>query len=215
MPNWNQNSATFRHEDPAQIDRIVDGYNNSRLFGEFIPCPPELLESVEIGENYNERVAAKNAENMAKHRYSDWYDWSITHWGTKWDVGEEADMLDRRDPNTVQISFDTAWSPPVAFYKALTGMGFDMTAYYLEEGMGFVGKYTSEEGDEYFNFDGSEDLEDIPDDIRQFWDLDTICEWRDDEDDDDNDEDDNDGDDAGADEDAESDDGEATTGEKS
>jgi hypothetical protein len=45
-----------------------------------------------------------------------------------------------------------------------------------------VGKYTSTDGDESFNFDGSEDLEDIPDDIRKFWDLDTICEWRDEED---------------------------------
>ena len=53
--------------------------------------------------------------------------------------------------------------------------------FYLEEGMGFVGKYTSQDGDESFNFDGAEDLEDIPDDIREFWDLDTICEWRDEE----------------------------------
>jgi len=50
--------------------------------------------------------------------------------------------------------------------------------------VGFVGKYNSTDGDENYNFDGSEDLEDIPDDIREFWDLDTICEWRDAEEDD-------------------------------
>jgi hypothetical protein len=65
--------------------------------------------------------------------------------------------------------------------------------------MGFVGKYTTDDGDESFNFDGSEDLEDIPDDIREFWDLDTICEWRADEDDEDTIQDDDDDEDDTAD----------------
>jgi hypothetical protein len=195
MPNWNQNSATFRHEDPTQIERIVKGFTNQCLFGEFLPTPKELCESVEIGERYNERVAAQEAANLEKFGYASWYEWNIDHWGTKWDVGEEVDSGDRIDQNTVKLSFDTAWSPPVAFYEGMTDMGFDITAYYIEEGMGFVGKYTTEDGDESFNFDSGEDLEDIPDDIREFWDLDTICELREDwEDEDDYESEDTEGD---------------------
>ena len=124
----------------------------------------------------------------------------------KWDVGEELDSVTRIDDNTVKLSFDTAWNSPVRFYEHLAAeLDFDITAYYLEEGMGFVGKYTSDGGDESYNFDGSEDLEDIPDDIREFWDLDTICEWRDD---DDGDGDDGDDEDDTADADPESADGE-------
>ena len=186
MPNWCNNTVIFRHKDPAQIDRVVQAFKAERLFAEFIPCPPELLADTPVGENYNERVAAKEAANKEKFGYTDWYGWAIANWGTKWDIstGEWNDE-DQANANQVSLSFDTAWQPPVVFLEKMTEQGFDITSFYLEEGMGFVGKYTSTDGDESFNFDGSEDLEDIPDDIREFWDLDTICDWRDADDDDD------------------------------
>jgi hypothetical protein len=195
MPNWNQNTATFRHADPAQVDRLVDGFVNERLFGEFFPTPKELSETVEIGERYNERVAALEAANLEKFGYAGWYDWNIDAWGTKWDVGEEMDSVTRIDERTVQLSYDTAWSPPIAFYEQMSEAGWEITAYYLEEGMGFVGKYTSDGGDESYNFDGSEDLEDIPEDICEHWDLAGICEQREDWDDEDTIQDDDDDDD--------------------
>ena len=212
MPNWNQNSAIITHEDPTQIDRLIEGFKNERLFGEFLPCPKELLD---MGSPLSD---AEQAEaNVEKYGASDWYQWCINNWGTKWDVGEESDGIDRVDDNKVKLSFDTAWGPPIAFYEYLDEeLDFEITAFYLEEGMGFAGKYSSESGDESFNFDGSEDLEDIPDDIREFWDLDTICQWRaDEEEDDDTVEDDADEDDTASNEDAERQDGEATDGEKS
>jgi hypothetical protein len=183
MPNWCNNNAIIRHADPEQIAKVVKGYAEGKLFSEFFPCPEELSAPVEIGENYNDRVAAQEAANKDKFGYSGWYDWCINNWGTKWDAGNEMDEdLDCSNENQVQLSFDTAWQPPVAFYEKMTELGFEIDAFYLEEGTGFVGKYTSTDGDESFNFDGSEDLEDIPDDIREFWDLDTICEWREEED---------------------------------
>ena len=213
MPNWAQNTATFRHEDPKQIDRIIDGFVNERLFGEFLPTPEPLCRTIEIGDDYNERVAAQSTANLLEFGYPSWYEWNIEHWGTKWDVGEEMDSVTRIDENTVKLSFDTAWNPPVSFYEHLAAeLDFDITAYYLEEGMGFVGKYTSEEGDENFNFDGSEDLEDIPEDICEHWDLAGICELRGDWEDDDADDD---FDDDATDPDTESGDGTAPSDEKS
>lgn len=183
MPNWCYNSVTIRHEDPEMIARIIKGYSQGKLFEEFLPCPAELKTEIAIGENYNDRVAAQEAINKEKFGYSSWYDWCVDNWGCKWDAGNENDEdLDCSDPNQVQLSFDTAWQPPVAFFEKLTEMGFDVQAWYLEEGAGFVGKYTSDQGDDDYNFDGAEDLDDIPDDIRQFWDLDTICEWREEDD---------------------------------
>jgi hypothetical protein len=180
MPNWCNNSVFFRHDDPAQIDRLIEAFNAERLFTEFVPCPPALKAETPIGEDYNERVAAKEAANLAEYGHKDWYSWSMENWGTKWDASTgEWNDADRTNENQVGLSFDTAWQPPVVFYEKMTELGFKVDAFYLEEGQGFVGKYTSTDGDESFNFDGSEDLEDIPDDIREFWDLDTICEWRD------------------------------------
>jgi len=213
MPNWCSNTATFRHEDPTQIDRLVKGFVNEQLFGEFLPTPEPLSRTVEIGDDYNERVAAQSTANLIEFGYPSWYEWNIEHWGTKWDVGEEMDSVTRIDENTVKLSFDTAWNPPVSFYEHLAAeLDFDITAYYLEEGMGFVGKYTSEEGDENFNFDGSEDLEDIPEDICEHWDLAGICELRGDWEDDDADDD---FDDDATDPDTESGDGTAPSDEKS
>ena len=213
MPNWNQNSAIITHEDPAQIDRLIEGFKNERLFGEFLPTPEPLCRTVEIGDDYDERLAELAKANLIEFGYPSWYEWNIKHWGVKWDVGEESDDIDRVDDNKVKLSFDIAWGPPIAFYDYLTEeLDFDVTAFYLEEGMGFVGKYTTDDGDESFNFDGSEDLEDIPDDIREFWDLDTICEWRDDGDGDDGDDDE---DDTASNEDAERQDGETPDGKKS
>jgi Ferredoxin-like domain in Api92-like protein len=179
MPNWCQNTATFRHEDPTQIDRLVKGFVNERLFGEFLPTPEPLCRTVEIGDNYNERLAELAKANLVEFGYPSWYEWNIKHWGVKWDVGEEMDSVTRIDENTVRLSFDTAWNSPVNFYEHLAAeLDFDITAYYLEEGMGFVGKFTSDGGDESYNFDGSEDLEDIPEDICEHWDLASICEQR-------------------------------------
>ena len=211
MPNWNQNSVIITHEDPTQIDRLVEGFKNERLFGEFLPCPKELLD---MGSPLSD---AEQAEaNVEKYGAADWYQWCINNWGTKWDVGEESDGIDRIDDNKVKLSFDTAWGPPIAFYEYLDEeLDFGITAFYLEEGMGFAGKYSSESGDESFNFDGSEDLEDIPDDIREFWDLDTICQWRDDEEDEDTIQDDDSDEDDTADADPESADEEAPDGKKS
>jgi len=211
MPNWNQNSVIITHEDPTQIDRLIEGFKNERLFGEFLPCPKELLD---MGSPLSD--PEQSAANVEKYGAADWYQWCINNWGTKWDVGEESDGIDRIDDNKVKLSFDTAWGPPVAFYEYLDEeLDFGITAFYLEEGMGFAGKYSSESGDESFNFDGSEDLEDIPDDIREFWDLDTICQWRDDEEDEDTIQDDDSDEDDTADADPESADEEAPDGKKS
>jgi Ferredoxin-like domain in Api92-like protein len=186
MPNWCQNFAEFRHEDPTQVHRLLAAYKEQRLFTEFVPCPVDLLESTPIGEDYVERDKARQQANTEKHGYPSWYEWCIANWGTKWDIAE-ADWhmgdLDE-DATMVGVSFDTAWGPPVKFYEIMTAAGWDITAHYLEEGQGFVGKFTSEDGDEGYDFDGSEDLEDIPEDIKEHWDLASICEMREDEEDD-------------------------------
>ena len=180
MPNWCNNSVTFRHSDPEQISRVVRGFTAEKLFAEFLPCPPDLLAETPIGEDFVTRNDAQKAINLEKYGYEDWHGWCRDNWGTKWDVSTgEWDDADLTNPNQVIVSFETAWQPPVAFYEKLTELGFEIEAWYLEEGAGFVGKYTSANGDESFNFDGAEDLEDIADDVRQFWDLDTICEFQD------------------------------------
>ena len=82
MPNWCYNRATFTHDDPEQITRLVNAAKAGKLFNEFYPMPPELLEEAPVGDDYQERSAAIAKRNEEEFGYVSWYDWSIAHWGT-------------------------------------------------------------------------------------------------------------------------------------
>lgn len=46
-----------------------------------------------------------------------WYDWAITHWGTKWNT-QHAEEIDRA-PGLVVLHFETAWCPPLPVFEAM------------------------------------------------------------------------------------------------
>lgn len=151
MPNWCNNGITLRHADPAMIDRVIKGQEG--LLMEFLPTPKELTETVAgfMGEDKRAAHEAQQAANIEKYGYKDWYDWNVANWGTKWDVN--LDSVEREDANTVRASFESAWSPPTTAYEKLMELGFEVTAYYYEPGMCFVGKWENGE-DEYYEYGG-------------------------------------------------------------
>ena len=182
MPNWCANQATFTHEDPEQINRLIKAAVAGKLFSEFLPCPPELLEEVPTGDDYVERRDALIARNKELHGYDSWYEWSVDNWGTKWDIGEvdEDCMVKSPDGKSVSFSFDTAWAPPLNFYDDIP---FTITAYYYETGVGFCGKWTSDNGDDYYEVSTDDSIEDIerniPSDILEAFNiLDDIRDWQ-------------------------------------
>jgi hypothetical protein len=125
MPNWCQNVAYIDHEDKQKIDYMVDelGKKESQLFNSVMPRPAEEDEN--------------------------WYDWNVSNWGTKWD----ASVYDYHTDSDGQlyISFDTAWGPPIGFYQFLYENGYDVEAYYNEEGMAFAGQFIDGE-DDFYNY---------------------------------------------------------------
>jgi hypothetical protein len=125
------------------IQRAARALSEGTFLHEFIPCPKELLEAVANFE--------KNEDMVAKHGYSSWYDFNIANWGTKWDVS--ADNVEIADANTLTAGFDSAWAPPTNAYERLVDLGFEVTAYYYEPGMGFVGKFDNGY-DDYFEIGG-------------------------------------------------------------
>ena len=153
MPNWCSNGITLRHADPAMIDRVIKGREG--LLMEFLPTPKELVETVAgfVGEDKEAAHLAQQAANIEKHGYANWYDWNINKWGTKWDVSLES--VDRVDDNTVTAAFESAWAPPTNAYEKLEELGFEVTAYYYEPGMGFVGKWDNG-FDDYFEYHGQD-----------------------------------------------------------
>lgn len=170
MPNWCNNSTTIsgNKEQIDKFEAFLNEKSGKEWFDFFLPCPKELtdVDSPNKTNNVNELIE--------KYGHSDWYSWSVENWGTKWNT----DAQDwSRDDDSISFWFDSAWAPPTALYDKITAEGYDVEAYYLEEGMGFVGKY-SEGADEYYEYTDSESLNDIPEDIVDNWNLrENLEEW--------------------------------------
>ena len=92
------------------------------------------------------------------------YGTAIDQWGTKWDASVNDVYI--LSANELELSFDTAWAPPIAFYDKLVEQGFEVSANYEEDGMCFIGRYSNEEGDICidYNFDDEDWAEQVEDD---------------------------------------------------
>jgi Ferredoxin-like domain in Api92-like protein len=186
MPNWCNNSVTLKHKDPAVIERAVKAYQEGRLLQEFIPVPKELTDTVAgyMGEDKRAAHEAQQVANINKYGYKDWYDFCVAEWGTKWDIGGTGEFIEQVDANTIQISFDSAWSPPCSAYEKLCAQGFEIEAFYDECGMAFCGKWTGNEDDfydDYYEY-GGETAETIRkvvgEELDDHWGLsDRMAEW--------------------------------------
>ncbi len=47
----------------------------------------------------------------------DWYEWNVNHWGTKWDC-DHFNVKEQGRKGFI-AGFNTAWSPPLAFFRNL------------------------------------------------------------------------------------------------
>jgi len=153
MPNWCSNYVTLEHSDASVIDKVELSVKEGKLLNTFLPRPQAEEEN--------------------------WYNWNIANWGTKWDVGDEY-SISERDTNKIVLSFDSAWSPPLAAYGTLQEQGFKVTAFYYEPGLAFCGRF-DEDGEENYEFGGmsAQEIRDtIPQDLDEMFDIaDLVEEW--------------------------------------
>lgn len=176
MPNWCSNVVTMSHTDIGQVERARDAFLADKLMQTLVPCPTELHDETPIGEDFMVRDEERMASNFQKFGYRSWYEWHLDQWGTKWDVSSEGMSVDDYpiDGNSITISFDSAWSPPIAFYQALEEQGWTVDAFYHEPGMEFCGRYTDGD-DDCYDLSEAEDSEwvkeNIPDEINEMFNI--------------------------------------------
>lgn len=178
MPNWCNNTLTLTHEDAGQLIRARNAFVQEKLLQEFLPCPDELLKATAPNDDAKAMVE--------KYGSPDWYSWCVDHWGTKWDVGDSSLSTDDLpiEAGSITFNFDSAWSPPIAFYDFLQGLGFKVDAYYYEPGMSFCGRYLDGDDDCYEISGNAEWVqENIPEDIDQMFGIsESMMEWEPEED---------------------------------
>ena len=183
MPNWCNNTVEIYHNDPAVLERVRSAFKDGRLLDEFIPVPKELhiVAGCVGAKDSPEQIAleAQERSNLEKFGYTTWYDYCVNEWGTKWDVG--GDGMEAQDiPGGLMLTFDSAWSPPIAAYEKLTEQGFSIRAMYYEPGMAFAGIW--EDGDDQFYEYGGLNSEQIAEELPEVLDeafciSESVAEW--------------------------------------
>ena len=142
------------------IERAVQSFQKEQFCNEFVPIP----------ENEKEN----------------WYEWCISNWGTKWDVGSSQYGIERGNANECKFSFDSAWSPPIQFYEKLEELGFTVKAMYYEPGMAYCGIY--EDGfDDYYEYGGLDSAgvtDTIPQELDEYFCIsEQLADWEDEQED--------------------------------
>ena len=162
MPNWCANKLIIRHNDQKKIKEVAEAYNKCELLKYFKPCPEELYTEgiTRYSADHPEVYDSLRREMKEKYGYESWYEWCVTNWGTKWDISTYEPEVEA-DGNRLELSFDTAWSPPIEAMETAEEQGFTVELLFYESGVGFCGIY--EDGD-YLELEAdSEDAEEIID----------------------------------------------------
>ncbi len=113
MPHWYA-YLTIKHEEQPIIERIIRGFNNGALFGEFIPMPQDATDPDA---------------------------WRMGHWGMMSDVGKgdsKANTLTILSPNEIRIELYTGWFLPIEFFDHLADIGCHVEASFEETTVGSI-----------------------------------------------------------------------------
>ena len=187
MPNWCNNSVEIYHKDPAMIERVRTAFNGEGLLQEFIPVPEDLRNIVagSVPEAQRAEHELKEEFNRMTYGYTNWYDFCVNEWGTKWDIGADGNPAqdipgDEFTGPGLMLGFDSAWAPPCAAYEKLLEQGFYIRAMYYEPGMAFAGVWDNGNDDyyEYGGMDSKEIADTLPTDLDEaFCISESVAEW--------------------------------------
>ena len=137
MPNWCQNRLTVTPDVDARDDMykligFIEGDESEFDFNKVIPYP--------------EKYAKMDAEKDSSGFNAGGYDWCIDNWGTKWNACY-AEVT--QNENSVEIHFDTAWSPSISITHRLSELFPTLTFEHMfeEGGMDYSGMYIFKAGE--------------------------------------------------------------------
>tara|TARA_B100000614_G_scaffold253417_1_gene267320 strand:+ start:413 stop:898 length:486 start_codon:yes stop_codon:yes gene_type:complete len=159
MPNHCHNRVTIygsgndTDETRAQIAKIKGIFEDEAIFTHFIPEPdwpntPLHERDVHYGMKYGDKgeLPVKEGDPWTRYVFKStgitdqrWYDWRLQNWDTKWDA-YDVEVTDD-DPDQLEVTFNTAWSPPDAICEAMRELYPDLSVswFYDEPGCEIAG----------------------------------------------------------------------------
>ncbi len=161
MPNHCYNRVTIcptGHNEASSLDQIEtlkDIFEGEKIFPQIIPEPdwPNTPLTAETAGNWLHskrgevgELPVKKEDPWFTYRFEStglsddrWYDWRLQHWDTKWDA-YDLTVVDE-DPDQLEVTFNTAWSPPEAICNQLKEDYPDLavTWFYDEPGCEIAG----------------------------------------------------------------------------
>jgi hypothetical protein len=147
--------------DPLEVRRLEKFLRGYSRGWDFRPVIESREESVRRGilqmppfpcHTYETAVPIP-PETLMKDFSKTGYDWQVSNWGCKWDIGEDFHM--EVNDGVLSLSWESPWGPPREWAIALAGLFpmLEMEMTYIETGNAFAGRVTSAEGsltaDEY------------------------------------------------------------------
>ena len=147
MPNWCYNRVSIYSENIDQVTELFDIFNNAEPFNTLIPSPKWSETPNEDGELpvLEEHKDSDGKVLFTTHKFPKsgktddrWYDWQINNWGTKW---EPADISVEQCEEELELTFNTAWSPPEDICRAIRNKYPDISVswFYDEPGCEIAG----------------------------------------------------------------------------
>ena len=129
----------YRAGDDTAIRGIM-GY----AWGKEFATPEDLIEHMLVKGSANLEEAQKALDNERLYGCRDWYRWSTSNWGTKWNA------YSTNDTDVDEVSFETAWSNPYPVIVALS-VKYPEAVFHMrfaDEDFGHnVGEYSLQNGD--------------------------------------------------------------------
>ena len=145
MPNWCSNEVTIEG-DADQLKEFgcvagllkEDGTEKDDPefnFSDIYPC--DQTNVIQAEAEFQESNPGPNQIS------NELFNWNRSHWGTKWDVGEEV-FVEEVSKKRIRVSFDTAWSPPEGVLQHIVGRWPKLTVHvrYEEPGNDLFGQET-------------------------------------------------------------------------
>jgi hypothetical protein len=153
MPNWCMNEVSI-YGDAQEITKFVDECftevdSQQVLDFDKVAPEPDYNKPQNVDKDLTTAsvtTALLSQGGIGKEWQPDWYTWRLDNWGTKWNLvpakggsvdGYSVDIT----KDYINLTFDTAWSPPDGIYDAIFVKypDLDVNWFYREDGMQMSG----------------------------------------------------------------------------